>query len=92
MSLKTKPSFIIRKLELNDCEEVLDILAEVEFVVEKYRNEILMNIDSDAILVAQDIETGNIDKTLRVINFIQKIIKRVCFVYIRKVIRALLWI
>jgi hypothetical protein len=60
MSVKVKPSFIIRELKLNDCEEVRDIFTEVNFDVTKYRNEIMMKIDPKAILVAQDIETGKV--------------------------------
>jgi hypothetical protein len=60
MSSKVKPSFIIRELTLDDCEQVRNIWTEVKFVVAKYNNEIMMKIDPKAILVAQDIETGKI--------------------------------
>jgi hypothetical protein len=58
MSLKMKPSFIIRELKLDDCEEVMNILTEGEFVMAKYINQIMMKIDPKAIFVAQDTETG----------------------------------
>jgi hypothetical protein len=60
MYAKVKPSFIIRELNLNDCEEVRNIFTEVNLDSAKYNNEVMMKIDPKAILVAQDIETGKI--------------------------------
>jgi hypothetical protein len=58
MSLRIEPSFIIRELKLDDCEEVMNILTEGEFVTAKHINEVMMKIDPKAIFVAQDTETG----------------------------------
>jgi len=60
MCEKIKPNFIIRELKLDDCEEVRNIWTEVEFVIAKYINEVMMKIDPKGIFVAQDIETGKI--------------------------------
>jgi hypothetical protein len=59
MSFKVKPSFIIRELKLDECEGVRNIWTEVEYIIAKYNNEVMMKIDPKAILVTQDIETGN---------------------------------
>lgn len=58
MSSTAAPSFIIRKIELNDCQEVLNILKLFDFDQSKYINRVMIKVDSDAILVAQDIKTG----------------------------------
>jgi aspartate/glutamate racemase len=63
MSEKVEPSFMIRELKLDDCEQVTNICTEVKFVVAKYNNEIMMKVDPKAILVAQDIKTGKIIST-----------------------------
>ncbi len=60
MSEKVKPSFIIREMKLDDCEEVRNIWTEVKFVVAKYINEVMLKIDPKGILIAQDIKTGKI--------------------------------
>jgi hypothetical protein len=60
MSEKVKPSFIIREMKLDDCEEVRNIWTEVKFVVAKYINEVMMKIDPKGILIVQDIKTGKI--------------------------------
>jgi hypothetical protein len=70
MSAKVKPSFIIRELEFNDCEQVRNIFTEVNFDAAKYNNEIMMKIDPKAILVAQDVKTGKIICT-QSINFLK---------------------
>jgi hypothetical protein len=70
MSAKVKPSFFIRELELNDCEQVRNIFTEVNFDSAKYNNEIMMKIDPKAILVAQDVKTGKIICT-QSINFLK---------------------
>jgi hypothetical protein len=57
-----EPSFIIRELKLDDCEEVTNIWTEGEFVMAKHINEIMMKIDPKAIFVAQDTETGQLNK------------------------------
>jgi hypothetical protein len=67
MSEKVKPSFIIRELKLDDCEQVRNIFTELKFIVAKYENEVMMKIDPKAILVAQDIETGKIICTQSII-------------------------
>ncbi len=59
--------FIVRELKLDDCEQVTNICTEVKFVVAKYNNEIMIKIDSKAILVVQDIETGKIICTQSII-------------------------
>jgi len=58
MSKTAEPSFIIRKLELKDCEEVRNIWTQVNFVVSKYGNEVMMKVDPEGIYVAQDLKTG----------------------------------
>ena len=60
MSQKVKPSFIIRELKLDDCEQVRSIWTEVKIVFPKYINEIMMKIDPEGILVAEDTETGEV--------------------------------
>jgi hypothetical protein len=60
MSEKVKPSFIIREMKLDDCEEVRNIWTEVKFVVAKYINEVMMKIDPKGFLIVQDIKTGKI--------------------------------
>jgi hypothetical protein len=46
-------------LKLDECEGVRNIWTEVEYIIAKYNNEVMMKIDPKAILVTQDIETGN---------------------------------
>jgi hypothetical protein len=67
MSEKVKPSFIIREIKLDDCEQVRNIFTELKFIVAKYDNEVMMKIDPKATLVAQDIETGKIICTQSII-------------------------
>jgi len=59
MSHVNKPSFIVRKIELNDCDEVAKLWKSVGFNLSYYQNHIMMKVDSDAIQVAQDIKTGD---------------------------------
>jgi hypothetical protein len=58
MSLRIEPSFIIRELKLDDCEEVRNIWTEGLFAMAKYNNELMTKIYPKAFFVAQDIETG----------------------------------
>lgn len=55
MSKILKPSFVVRKYESKDCEEVVNIWTKVSFSVAKY--EVVAKV-MPGTFVAQDLQTG----------------------------------
>ncbi|CAG2179194.1 unnamed protein product, partial [Oppiella nova] len=55
-----KPSYIIRKTQLSDCEEVRQIWNSVGFQIFRFGNEVMLQTDPNGIFVAQDTDSGQI--------------------------------
>ncbi|CAG2170740.1 unnamed protein product, partial [Oppiella nova] len=55
-----KPSYIIRKTQLSDCEEVRQIWNSVGFQFFRFGNEVMLQTDPNGIFVAQDTDSGQI--------------------------------
>ena len=58
MSNKSKPNYIIREFVSSDCEEVHQILTEVNFLIHNYRLKIFLDIDPEGTYVAQELNSG----------------------------------